>query len=315
MRFDSNNHNPAFAERGDVTGNHLPNRRDWLIRTGAGAAAFGFARCAVPQVESRKPISLAVVSDTHIGYKDNDGAKNSWTKTAAELADSEAPFLLHLGDVIDGGRVEQYPVYREIREMISRPVYEIPGNHDPVEAFQKHLRRDIDTVVDHQWLRVILLNNAKRDSHDGFFDDEQLTWLDRRLNEAARDDRIAIVCCHVPVHQNRHPDRGWYVKPEHGQQRFYEIMASHESTGVAVLHGHFHNGIRGWNDHGTLHEICLPSVLYNLNRGLEAQKAPGYNPLEFRPGYTLLTIGGGELTLQYKPSGESPAVVKQLKTS
>ena len=68
-----------------------------------------------------------------------------------------------------------------------------------------------------------------------------------------------------------------------------------------MFHGHFHNGIRGWEDSGLLHEICFPSVLYNLNRRLEEQDAPGYNVDEFRPGYTLVDIEGGEMKLRYKP--------------
>ena len=78
-----------------------------------------------------------------------------------------------------------------------------------------------------------------------------------------------------------------------------------------MVHGHFHNGIRGWDDHG-IHEICLPSALYNLNRGLKEKGAPGYNPLEFRPGYTRVSLGNGKLALQYKPLGKDVEVQKLI---
>ena len=48
-------------------------------------------------------------------------------------------FILHLGDVVDGGRAAQYPIYRRIRDDIGKPVHEMPGNHDPVEVFEKAL--------------------------------------------------------------------------------------------------------------------------------------------------------------------------------
>ena len=213
------------------------------------------------------------------------------------------------------GRVEQYPAYREIRDQIGKPVHEIPGNHDPSDAFSREIRQPIDTVVDHDWLRCILLGNAKRTSHDGFFGDEQLDWLDGTCSRLADDDKLGVIACHVPVHTNKPPDRAWYVKPANGQSRFYEIVDKHRDHLLGIFHGHFHNGIRGWDDRNPVHEICFPSALYNQNRGLEERGAPGYNPVEFRPGYTLVTIGGGKLTIRYKPVGDDVAFERDLKRS
>lgn len=289
------------------------SRRDCLARTGALAGGLIAGGVSVSQAEGRERLSFAVVTDTHVGYRGSDSAQRQWVKTADELAQLDVSFVLHLGDVVDGGRVELYPVYREIRDRIIKPVYEIPGNHDPADAFAQHIRQPVDTVVDHGWLRCILCNNAHRDSHDGFFTESQLDWLAAQLDATKRDDRLAIICCHVPVHQNRHPDRGWYVKPEHGQQRFYELASAHRDELIAVCHGHFHNGIRGWSDRAPLHEICFPSALYNQNRGLEEKQAPGFHPVEFRPGYTLATIDQGRLTLEYRPTGAEPSVKLDLK--
>ena len=50
------------------------------------------------------------------------------------------------------------------------------------------------------------------------------------------------------------------------------------------------------------------AALYNLDRQLEAQHAPGHNPPEFRPGYTLVTLQKGEMRLAYKPVGAPVAV-------
>jgi hypothetical protein len=77
------------------------------------------------------------------------------------------------------------------------------------------------------------------------------------------------------------------------------------------MHGHFHNGIRGWNDHRTIHEICFPSALYNQDRKLEDHNAPGYNLREFRPGYTQVTIEAGEMKLTYKPVGADASLTKK----
>lgn len=206
------------------------------------------------------------------------------------------------------GRESQYAVYLADRNAIGKPVHEIPGNHDPLDLFARHVRREIDTVVDHRWLRFLLVSNARTDSHDGFLSDEQLAWIDRQCREAEQRELFVAICMHVPAHKNQHPDRGWYVKPDQGQTKLYAMLGRHEDRVIALMHGHFHNGIRGWDDHRPLHEICFPSALYNLDRHLEQQKAAGYNPDEFRPGFTLVTIENGVMRLTYKPVDEAASV-------
>lgn len=276
------------------------SRREFLP-IAAGSTALVLRPQCLRAEGDRKKLSFIVVTDTHLGYRDKDSALRQWDLTAEELATAEGDIVLHLGDLVDQGREEKYPQYIKIRDAIGKPVYEIPGNHDPDELFQKYIRPKIDHVVDCQWLRFVLLGNSHTDSHDGFLTEDQLGWLDKQCSQAAELGLFVVVCMHVPAHKNRHPDRGWYVKPLHGQTRLYEILAKHERRVLATFHGHFHNGIRGWNDHGPVHEICFPSVLYNLNRRLEEQKAPGYNVNEFRPGYTLVEIDGSEMKLRYKP--------------
>ncbi len=288
------------------------HRREWIQTTAGLAVGSLFTSFALAQTQGHSPIQFTVITDTHLGRKDNDSAKRQWEKTAADLATTKSAFVLHLGDVVDGGRVNQYPIYKEIRKQIPVPVYEIPGNHDPDEAFAKHLRKEIDTIVQHDWLSVVLMGNAHSDSHDGFFTTAQLDWLEKQCSEAVKNNKLVLICCHVPVHSNRHPDRGWYVKPDQGQKRFYEIVTQYKDRLLGTFHGHFHNGLRGWDDRKPFHEICFPSALYNLKRGLEEKKAPGYNPDEFRPGYANVTIGNGKMTIAYQATSAESKIEKIL---
>ena len=258
------------------------------------------------------PMRFIVISDTHLGRRDNDQAERQWHKTADELKDAPGDFILHLGDVVDNGRAEQYPIYRSIRDGIGKPVHEIPGNHDPEKLFEKHLGKPADRFLERDRIRFVLINNARPDSHDGFISEKRLDWIETQCKQAKARNQYVIFCLHVPIHANRHPDRGWYVKPQHGQKTFYEICARHRDRVVATFHGHFHNGIRGWDDHGSMHEIIFPSALYNLNRRLEEQKAPGYNLEEFRPGYVLVALEGRKMTLQYKPLEAKATVQRQF---
>jgi len=278
-------------------------RREVLSCIAGGASLALSPVCLAKPERSLSKLRFLVTSDTHLGHKNSITAEKRWIQAAAELRTTTGDLVLHLGDIVDGGREEQYAVYLREREKIGKPVYEIPGNHDPLALFRKHIRKRVDVAVDHEWLKFVLVSNARTDSHDGFLTDDQLQWIESQCIAASKQGQYVMLCLHVPVHSNRHPDRGWYVKPEHGQTKLYEIISRHKQQIVAMMHGHFHNGIRGWKDDEGIHEICMPSVLYNLDRGLEKQKAPGFNPIEFRPGYTLVTIDKGVMTLDYKPLG------------
>jgi predicted phosphodiesterase len=289
-------------------------RRTCLQTLAAGVTLW--PACLRGADTTRPKLSLLVVSDTHLGYQDDKAAAQQWEKTAAALREAPGDLILHLGDVVDGGREAQYPVYVKTRETIGKPVHEIPGNHDPSELFQKYLRQQIDTAVNHEWLKLVLLGNAHTDSHDGFLTDEQNKWIETQCEAAVKADQFVIVCMHVPAHANKHPDRGWYVYPNEGQTQLYETLTKYKERVLALWHGHFHNGIRGWEDHTPLQEIIFPSALYNQDRKLEEQQAPGYNLPEFRPGYTQVTIDGEQLQLKYMPVGRAEeATEKELPLS
>lgn len=290
------------------------SRRSFLSAVLAGAGGLALRpRCLSASRRKLKRLSFVVVTDTHLGYHDRNSAAGQWQKTAAEIAKVNSDLVLHLGDIVDGGRESQYPIYAATRETIGKAVHEIPGNHDPQGLFAKHIRKTIDIAVDHHWLRFLLLNNTRSDSHNGFVSDEQIDWIDRQCHDAVKKNMLVALCMHVPAHKNLHPDRGWYVRPENGQTKLYDTVRRHEDRIVALLHGHFHNGIRGWHDHAKVHEICFPSALYNLDRRLEEQGSPGYNLKEFRPGFTLVTIEAGTMKLIYKPVDAEPSVTKDLE--
>jgi 3',5'-cyclic AMP phosphodiesterase CpdA len=276
----------------------------------ACSAAGTLALChthAIAAAENVEPLSFVIVSDTHLGRNDNESAEKNWRKAISEINDLPSQFILHLGDVVDSGRESQYPIYAETRKLLNKPIHEIPGNHDASDLFLQYVTKEPDRSVDFGKVRFVMFSNARRDSHDGFITDQQNRWLAEQCDDAQRRDLKIVICCHVPVHTNQNPDRGWYVKPLAGQTAFYETQQRHADRLLACLHGHFHNGIRGWRDHGQTVEVLCPSVCYNQNRNLTERiaqgTATGFFVDELRPGYAIAELGNGKLTLRYKPLG------------
>lgn len=288
-------------------------RRSALLTLGAGTSTLLWPSWSLAQKREIPAFTFLVISDTHLGRNDNDSAARQWERTAKDLNAAPGDFVLHLGDVVDRGREAQYPLYLRTREAIKKPVHEIPGNHDPAELFQRHIRRDVDTSFDHQAIRFVLMNNSRPDSHNGFILPEQIQWLSRQCSEAAERNLFLIICLHVPVHKNSHPDRGWYTQPKDGQTAFYELIAQHRDRLLALFHGHFHNGIRGWDDHAPLQEICFPSALYNQNRKLAEKQAPGFYMEEMRPGFVSVALNQAGMTLAYHPIGVNQPAKRELK--
>lgn len=277
------------------------------VLAGTAGCLAGLYTWRLPAAEGLEEFSFEIASDSHLGRNDDLAAERQWREAITELNAAKGKFVLHLGDVVDGGREAQYPIYAASRKELKKPIHEIPGNHDPHELFEKHVRSPIDSSFDHGGVRFLLLGNSHRDSHDGFITPEQIAWLDKQSGEAGTKDLKVVVCCHVPVHANSHPDRGWYVKPADGQIAFYELAKEHARVLLACFHGHFHNGIRGWRDRGSLVEVLCPSVCHNQDRKLDEQiksgAAKGFFVDELRLGYLLATLGKGRLTLRYKPLG------------
>lgn len=117
---------------------------------------------------------------------------------------------------------------------------------------------------------------------------------------------------HVTAHPNQHPDVGWYVKPESGQARFYGLLKEHRQQVTAVLSGHFHSGLRGWNDHFGIEEIIFPSACWNNERGL-ANNAPGYASDVTSTGYSLLRLAEDQMVLSFMPFGQGRPIVKTYR--
>ena len=73
--------------------NSLP-RRDFLATLGT-ITLWPEALQAAQNLPDQ--LRFIVISDTHLGRRDNDQAERQWRKTAAELKEATGDFIIHLG--------------------------------------------------------------------------------------------------------------------------------------------------------------------------------------------------------------------------
>ena len=283
------------------------SRRDFL------AASAGLLAAPLCAVEEKKPdFSFALVTDTHLGKPGADYVKRL-RQTVEEINASPAEFTVFCGDLVDSGETESrqklYPEWVEVAKGLKKEFTAVPGNHDPIEMFKKHIRKESEGALEFKNYRILTFADAEPNpGHMGVVTPEQLTWLKDRLEEAKKKEQRVILAAHVIYHENKAPDIGWYIKQ--GREEFGKLLQANKQI-VAFFGGHLHCGMRGWSDtfHG-IHEVILPCVSYNNDRKLD--KAPGFALKEFRPAWVRADVFADKIVLKYKPVGADIAAEKEL---
>lgn len=154
---------------------------------------------------------IAQISDTHILekgqiFKDRVDTAGCLARAVHHLSGMTPPpdVVLGTGDLVEGGRPEEYRHLHELLAPLPMPVYLIPGNHDDREAlvseFSDHgyLPRpgSIQYVVEGYPVRLVALDTLIPGQGGGLLGAERLAWLESRLAEAP--ERPTVIFMHHP---------------------------------------------------------------------------------------------------------------------
>lgn len=199
-------------------------------------------------------------------------------------------FVLHTGDIMTDGTVDEYGVARDMFSQINAPVFYIPGNHDSAEGIQRLLvgASEIKPTYDYEFeaggVQVVCVDSATNGSdHGGKLSDEQLAWLDALCS--VEDDRPMIVAIHH------------HVRPFHNS--FIDFFGTTNGDDVhlilkkalprlrGVFSGHIHQAIDTY-DEGILYSfVQSPQSQGNLFPVVENQRAHSVVP---SPGFSVVTV-------------------------
>jgi 3',5'-cyclic AMP phosphodiesterase CpdA len=228
---------------------------------------------------------VAHITDLHVvlpgrrAYGVVDTAAYLEALVARLAAQTPRPDLIvATGDLVDGGKPEEYARLRALLAPLALPLRLIPGNHDDLVALRAAFpeRDELRGETSHgSWsrevggLHVIGLDTAQRGREGGYLDDERLAWLERAL--AAQTDRATLVLTHHPPFRTgiEHMD----VLGFEGADAFAAVIEAHPQVAL-VASGHLHRPIvTRWA--GTV-ALTVPSAAHQLALDLEPGAASAF---------------------------------------
>lgn len=167
------------------------------------------------------------------------------------------------GDLVEGGRPEEYGHLRRLLAPLAMPVFVIPGNHDRRDALRAafadhaYLPRNgyLQYVVDDHPVRLIALDSLVEGKGHGALCHRRLDWLESRLGETERP--TVLLVHHPPFDCGIEPfDR---ARLNEGDRRLADIVGRHRHI-ERVMCGHVHRPIQArWA--GTMASIA-PSTAH-----------------------------------------------------
>lgn len=247
---------------------------------------------------------IAQISDMHLKppgellYKRIDTAGFLERAVAHVMAlDPRPDVVLATGDLVDGGKVEEYALLRRLFAPLSMPVYLIPGNHDArdpmreVFADRAYLPGNgfLQYTVEDGPVRLIALDTLMPGKGFGVMCAERLDWLEARLGES---DRPTVLFMHHPPFECG-IDAFDGMRLNEGGERLAEIVRRHPRV-ERVMCGHVHRPIQvRWA--GTMGSIA-PSTAHQATLDLQdgaplslRMEPPGVALHLWKPGAGLVT--------------------------
>lgn len=226
-------------------------------------------------------------------------------------------FGISLGDIV-GDNLELHPLYLDAIKGMGLPWYNVIGNHDrnydatedrfSNETFEANFgpsnyafrygNAHFIALDD-----IILSNPPKGAPYVGGFRDDQLEFLENYMRLVERGE-LVVISYHIPIAYKTDQFNDAH------RRRFFEILRGHNVLGLSA-HTHiqmqfFIGAEYGWEGEKPYHEYNVGTTNGDWYSGkLDERGLPDATMRDGTPqGYAIVTVKGGEYTLDYKVAGE-----------
>jgi Icc protein len=162
--------------------------------------------------------------------------------------DPRPDVVIMTGDLVEGGKPEEYAHLRRLIAPLPMPVYVIPGNHDARDALRAAFSDNgylpaagyLQYAVEDHPVRLIALDTLVEGKPHGELCAERLNWLEARLEE--QTDKPTMLFMHHPPFECG-IDAFDHARLSKGDGQLAELVRRHGNVERAVC-GHVHRPIQ-----------------------------------------------------------------------
>jgi 3',5'-cyclic AMP phosphodiesterase CpdA len=194
-------------------------------------------------------VKIVHISDLHFGHHDPILAEGF----AADINSLHADLIVASGDFTQVGTEEEFRQARAFLDMLTAPVFAVPGNHDvpalnifrrfldPYGLYRKYIAEDLEPYLEMDGVVLVGMRTSRRARLEwnwghGTISRGQLEDLDERFARAS-PNAVRVIVAHHPLLFPTQP----MMQKTKRVKRADEALATFAQLGVRlVLSGHFH---------------------------------------------------------------------------
>ena len=237
---------------------------------------------------SEQLVRFVQISDTHV-FSDKEGSllgvktHESLQAVVTLLAQyrHEYDFIIHSGDLSQDYSAESYQVIIDCLDVLEKPIYFVPGNHDFPAVMDTIFPRGnwlLDKQLVFQDWQLILLNSQKLKAVEGYLSDEQCLYLKDCLAQYP-EKYASIVLHHHPVPVGA----AWLDRLGlENADAFWQVVRQFPNVKL-VFFGHVHQAYAGMKD--GVQCYAVPSTCIQFMRNQDA-----FGLEQLPPGFRLTTL-------------------------
>ena len=171
---------------------------------------------------------FALISDSHTYYNSLDEVVNLINQ------DEEVLFVLHGGDMTDGGMIAEYTIFYEIMGGLDRPYFTVIGNHDCL-ANGRIIYNDQYGPENYSFVfkncKFVFFNDIIWELN---YEEPDFQWLLHELENHNQYDNVFVIA-HIPP---------WSDQFSPIDTRVYKTLMDTSNVNISI-HGHHHDHYYG----------------------------------------------------------------------